>query len=157
MTLIVSGNTFHALQIKPYAGRLLNFNDDLRGIPYGANCVLSYRLWQSQFHSDLSAIGKHIIIGAVQFTIIGVTPPEFFGLSVGSYHDLILPISAYAATNPAMRALDDRGWTWLHLIARSLQARRFSNGQRGSIQSIRRFRANPHFLQGRQPNRTGFI
>lgn len=118
VALIVSGDTFRALQIKPYAGRLLNANDDLRGIPQGANCVLSYRLWQSQFHSDLSAIGKHIAIGAVQFTIVGITPPEFFGLSVGSYHDLILPISAYAATNPAMRALDDRGWTWLHLMAR---------------------------------------
>jgi hypothetical protein len=116
--LIVSGDAFRALRLQPYAGRLLNADDDLKGIPHGANCVLSYRLWQSQFHADPSAIGKHITIGAAQFTVVGVTPPEFFGLYVGSYSDLILPISAYAATNPAQRVLDARGMTWLNLVAR---------------------------------------
>ena len=116
--LIVSGDTFRILGLTAHAGRLLNNDDDLRGIPHGANCVLSYRLWQSEFHGDPAAVGKHLTIGAQSFTIVGVAPPSFFGFYVGSYSDLILPIAAFAATNLAQPILDNAGWTWLSIVAR---------------------------------------
>jgi hypothetical protein len=75
--MIVSGNAFRILGLKAYAGRMLRPDDDIRGIPHGANCVLSYRLWQSQFHGDPSAVGKHLTIGRQRFTIVGVAPREF--------------------------------------------------------------------------------
>ena len=99
-------------------GRLLTPEDDIRGVPRGANCVLSYRLWQSQFHGDSEVLGKRLTIGAQSFTIVGVAPPNFSGFYVGAYSDLILPIAAYAATNPARRILDSAGWTWLNILAR---------------------------------------
>lgn len=43
--LIVSGNAFQVLRLKAHIGRLLTPEDDIRGVPHGANCVLSYRLW----------------------------------------------------------------------------------------------------------------
>lgn len=116
--LIVSGDVFRILKLKAHMGRLLTPEDDLRGVPQGANCVLSYRLWQSQFHGDSEVLGKHLSIGAQSFTIVGVAPPNFFGFYVGAYSDLILPIAAYAATNPAQPILDSAGWTWLNILAR---------------------------------------
>jgi putative ABC transport system permease protein len=118
LTLIVSGETFRILGLKAQLGRLLNKYDDMRGVPHGANCVLSYRLWQSQYHADPGVLGKHISIGAQSFTIVGVAPANFFGLNVGAYSDLILPIAAYAATNPAQPILDNGGWTWLNILFR---------------------------------------
>jgi putative ABC transport system permease protein len=116
--LVVSGDAFRILKLEPYAGRLLTPDDDLPGIPHGANCLLSYRLWQSRFRGDPSAIGSHVTVGAVQFTIVGVAPPRFFGFYVGSQSDLILPIAGYAATNPAQKILEARGWTWLAFMTR---------------------------------------
>lgn len=139
--LVVSGNAFQILHLKPYAGRLLTPEDDVRGIPHGANCVLSYRLWKSRFHGDLSVIGSHITIGLVRFTIVGIAPPQFFGFYVGAYSDLILPITAYAATNPAQPILDARGWTWLILVARvppGMTAQRLTAGLNTINPAIRR-------------------
>lgn len=116
--LIISGDAFRILKLKAHIGRLLTREDDTRGLPRGANCVLSYRLWQSQFHSDPAALGKHLSVGVQSFTIVGVAPPSFFGFYVGAYSDLILPITAYAATNPAQPILESGGWTWLNIMAR---------------------------------------
>ncbi len=116
--LIISGDAFRILKLKAHIGRLLTQEDDIRGLPHGANCVLSYRLWQSQFGGDPDALGKHLSIGAQPFTIVGVAPPSFFGFYVGAYSDLILPIAGYAATNPAQPILDSGGWSWLNILAR---------------------------------------
>jgi predicted permease len=116
--LIVSGNAFRILQLKAHIGRLLTPEDDTRGVPHGANGVLSYRLWQSQFHGDSGVLGKHLSIGAQSFSIVGVAPPGLFGFYVGAYSDLILPVAAYAATNPAQPILDSAGWTWLNILTR---------------------------------------
>ncbi len=117
--LIVSGDAFQILQLKAHLGRLLTRDDDASGLPQGANCVLSYRLWQSQFQGNPAALGKHLFIGAQSFTIVGVAPPSFFGFYVGAYSDLILPVTAYAATNPAQPILESSGWTWLNIMARA--------------------------------------
>lgn len=117
--LIVSGNAFRILRMNAYIGRLLTPEDDIKGVPHGANCVLSYRLWQSQFHGDPGALGQHLSVGAQSFTIVGVAPRSFFGFNVGSYSDLILPIAAYAATNPAQPILESGGWTWLNIMSRA--------------------------------------
>lgn len=62
--LIVSGEAFRILKLKPHIGRLLTPEDDISGVPHGANYVLSYRLWQSQFHGDVKVLGKQLSIGA---------------------------------------------------------------------------------------------
>ncbi len=116
--LILSGDAIRILRLSAHLGRLLDKDDDTRGLPHGANCALSYRLWQSQFHGDPAAIGKHISIGAQSFTIVGIAPPSFFGFYVGAYSDLILPIAGYAATNPAQPILTNGGWTWLNIMFR---------------------------------------
>jgi hypothetical protein len=45
--------------------------------------VLSYHYWKRRFGMERSAIGQSISLSGTPFTIIGVAPPEFFGLEVG--------------------------------------------------------------------------
>ncbi len=112
-----SGGYFDALRVRPILGRSFTAADDRRG--GGANgpvAVISYSLWQRRFGGSPDVIGKTQTIDRVPFTIIGVTPPDFFGGDVGSRADLFLPIG----TEPLMRGRDsllDRA-SWLLIMAR---------------------------------------
>jgi putative ABC transport system permease protein len=153
--LIVSGDAFRILKLKARIGRLLTAEDDIRGLPRGANCVLSYRLWQSEFHGDPNVLGKRLSIGVQPFTIVGVAPPGFFGFYVGAYSDLILPIAGYAATNPAQPILDNGGWTWLNIMARvpaSVPVREFIANLNTAYPSIRQH-IEPPATEGVRPER----
>ena len=93
--------------------------DDLRGGgPDGAVAVISYAFWQLQFGGAASAIGAPLTIEGKPFTIVGVTPPEFFGAEVGRWFDVAVPIG----TEPLMRGrvtnLDQPGLFWLSIMIR---------------------------------------
>ncbi|MFC5860681.1 ABC transporter permease [Acidicapsa dinghuensis] len=90
----VSGNFFRTLGIQPWVGRLLTDADDQRGAPSVA--VMSYRVWQQKFGSDPSVAGSNFQINGHAFTVIGVTPPGFYGakLDGGGMPDFWLPITA---------------------------------------------------------------
>jgi predicted permease len=87
----VSGNYFNALGVHPFAGRLLNPGG--HGSAENPEIVLSFDYWKSAFGGDIAAIGKTIPIGNLLYTIVGVTPPEFFGLVVGKTPDFYLPMA----------------------------------------------------------------
>jgi hypothetical protein len=63
--------------IQPYAGRLLNTDDDRTGAPRVA--VISYRLWEQTYGSDPSVIGSVFNFDNKPFTVVGITPLGFFG------------------------------------------------------------------------------
>ena len=63
--------------IRAYAGRLLADGDDRAGAAPVA--VMSYRLWQQQYGSDPSVIGGVFNLDDKPFTVVGITPPGFFG------------------------------------------------------------------------------
>ena len=73
----VSGNYFTMFDIRPYAGRMLTDTDDQAGAPPVA--VMSYRLWQEKYGSDASVIGSVFNLNDKPFTVVGITPPGFFG------------------------------------------------------------------------------
>ena len=81
-----SGSYFDVLGVGALRGRVLNAEDD-------AAAVISYRLWRSRFNLDPGVIGRSILVGTRPVTIVGITPPEFFGLQVGSPVDVILPFT----------------------------------------------------------------
>jgi predicted permease len=78
----VSGNYFQTFGIRPFAGRLFTFADDTRDAP--PVVVLSYSAWQRDFSGDPSVIGSTVTIEDMPFTIVGVTPPGFFGETLTS-------------------------------------------------------------------------
>ena len=56
------------------------------------------------------------------FTIIGVTPPEFFGVEIGVAPDIFLPLMMQPTVMPAFENLLDHpivGRTWVQAIART--------------------------------------
>src|SRR5438046_393577 len=73
----VSGNYFTTFGIKAYAGRAFTAQDDQPGAPPVA--VMSYRLWQQKYGSDPSVIGGVFNLNNKPFSVVGVTPPGFFG------------------------------------------------------------------------------
>jgi predicted permease len=117
---LVSGSYFPLLGVHAIAGRAIGPDDDR--VPNGDPvAMISYGYWKRRFGLDASAIGRDIAISGTPFTIIGVTPPEFFGLEVGSSPDLFLPIMMQPAVMPDLENLLDRPIiyrTWLQLVTR---------------------------------------
>ena len=108
-----SGNLFEALGLRPALGRLLTASDDATmGGGDGAVAVISDGLWRRRFGARADAVGKTIVLGTRVVTIVGVTPPEYFGLQVGSPIDLTVPITL-SENNLRARSL----W-WFSVIGR---------------------------------------
>lgn len=73
----ISGNYFKTLGIGSYAGRMLAPSDDQPNAPPVA--VMSYRLWHQRYGSDPSVLGAVFHLDDKPFTIVGITPPGFYG------------------------------------------------------------------------------
>ena len=78
----VSGNYFSTFGILPYFGRSIAPNDDRKGAP--AVAMMSFRTWQEKFAKDGSVVGAGFVINGQPFTVVGITPPGFFGDRVQS-------------------------------------------------------------------------
>ncbi|HEV2447634.1 MAG TPA: ABC transporter permease, partial [Candidatus Sulfopaludibacter sp.] len=115
--LWVSGDFFRVLGVQPALGRVFTSADDRRGCGLAPGAVVSYGFWQSQFAGDSSAIGRSFSIEGHPLQIIGVTPPEFFGLETGRTFDVALPICAQPALQSEGRLDSGTTW-WLSVMAR---------------------------------------
>jgi predicted permease len=99
----VSGNYFDVLGVHAALGRVLTPADDSlegAGSSAGAVGVLSHRYWRSAFNADPGAIGKQINVNGLWLTVVGVTPPEFFGIQVGLAPDVFVPMQLQPAILP---------------------------------------------------------
>jgi len=88
---LVSGNYFSVLGVRAARGRVLTNEDDKTGAAPAA--VISHRYWEQELNSDPSVVGKNFIINGTNFTVVGVTPKEFFGERVRRPPDFWLPLS----------------------------------------------------------------
>ena len=105
--VLASDNYFSALGVKPVLGRTF-VSDDLRAEGGEPVAVISHGLWQSMFLGDPKAIGKPIRVNGQPLTIIGVTPPEFQGTSLGLYFDVWVPATMAPAIANGSRELRSR-------------------------------------------------
>jgi MacB-like periplasmic core domain len=99
----VSGNYFTGLGVRPILGRTILPADDTVTAPPVA--VLSYNFWKRNLGGDESVVGKTIVTNNIPMTIVGVTPPEFFGTQPGE---------------------DNEMWVTLHMFPRLVRALNFS-------------------------------
>jgi predicted permease len=89
-----SGSFFHVLGVPAVLGRPLTEADDQPGGgPDGPVAMISDRFWQERYNGAADAIGRTLTLDKVAFTIVGVTPPDFFGLDVGRTFDVAAPIN----------------------------------------------------------------
>ena len=87
----VTGNYFQVLGVEAFGGRVFTAEDDKPAAPPVA--VLSHRVWQTTYGKDPSVVGSTFIVEGHAFTVIGVTPPGFFGENLQSDPpDIWLPV-----------------------------------------------------------------
>jgi predicted permease len=117
--LWVSGRMFDLLGMSPVLGRAITEADDRRGGgPDGPVAVISYGFWQRRFSGADDAIGRTLTVERVPFTIIGVTPPQFFGVDVGRTFDVAIPIGTELLLYGGASKLDGRSSGWLNMMIR---------------------------------------
>jgi predicted permease len=89
---VVSGGYFSVLGVKPLMGRGLTPEDDLAG---GGNAaaVLSYGYWHDRLGADPNVLNQAVRINGHPFTIVGVAPRQFTGMTLGTETDAYVPLS----------------------------------------------------------------
>ncbi len=119
MGVLVSGNYFDALGVTPALGRAFLPEEDRTP---GAHpvAVVSYGLWRRRFGADPKLVGRVITLNTQSFTVIGVAPAEFHGVSRGLSPDVYVPIQMIMQAWPARRPddLNNRNFSWLTLMGR---------------------------------------
>ena len=114
--LWVNGPFFDTLSVRPLVGRLFTAADDRRGCG-SPPVVVGYGFWQRELGGDASAIGRPLRLEGHEFEVVGVTPPQFFGVEVGRAFDVALPLCAEPLTR-AQSALEQRDVWFLGLFGR---------------------------------------
>lgn len=114
---LVSGEYFPVLGVNAITGRTLTIEDNR--VP-GAHpvAVINYAFWQNKLGGDGSIVGKDIKLKDRQFTIVGVTPPGFFGESVGRAPDIWVPLMMQPQFDRGESFLALPNMGWLRVMAR---------------------------------------
>jgi len=113
----VSGNSFETLGVRAYAGRLLEQRDDVKGAPPVA--VMSFQAWQ-QMGKDPSIVGSGWQIDGKTVTVVGITPPGFYGERLSATPPAFwMPLHMKEILEPTDSDILERGeHQWLNLIGR---------------------------------------
>src|SRR5262249_43506000 len=102
--------------VQAAVGRTLTAGDDELATPPVA--VISYTFWRHRFNFDRSVVGKEVDLNGTVFTIVGVSPPEFFGERVQSPPDFWLPLPRQPQVLQRESWLAKRDVYWLNLMGR---------------------------------------
>ena len=115
---LVSGNFFEVLGVRPWAGRFFTQDDDRTPSAHPV-AVLSYAFWERRFNRDPNVIGKTILVNETPLTVLGVTPPGFYGLDLSNNPDVRVPLMMTPVFNPLPPTrLTSRRHQWLSVMAR---------------------------------------
>ncbi|HVO13521.1 MAG TPA: ABC transporter permease [Vicinamibacteria bacterium] len=115
---LVSGSFFQVLGLRPALGRLLTPDDDLTpsGHPVA---VLGHGFFLRRFGGDASVVGRTIAVNSHPLTVVGVAPPGFNGVEIGSASDVYVPLSMQQEVQPTWgKRLGDWRSRWLECMAR---------------------------------------
>jgi predicted permease len=115
--LLVSGDFFSTLGVRPVAGRLLDARDDERGCASPA-AVISEGFGRREFGGDRTAVGRTLRLNGQPFAIVGVSPAAFFGVEVGHTFDVAAPLCAEPLLNGADSQTNRADGWWLGVMGR---------------------------------------
>jgi putative ABC transport system permease protein len=114
---LVSGNYFAVLGVHAHIGRTLMPDDDRTpgGHPVA---VLSHNFWTRRFAADPAVVNRTIRLNGIPMTVVGVSPPGFFGIVVGENPDVMVPLMMKAQMTPTWDDLLNRRSRWVTVMAR---------------------------------------
>ena len=116
--VLVSGNYFDVLNVRPERGRIIG-PEDTRVVGESLVAVISYTHWQNNFAGDPDVVGKTLTINNQELTIVGVAPTWFTGM-MRDYEPLVyVPLTLRWLMQPEEPRNDEnRQAYWLTLFAR---------------------------------------
>jgi predicted permease len=113
----VTSNYFEVLGVDLVTGPGLTGRDELRGGP--STIIISARLWQSLYNNDPSIVGSPLLVNGKSFTVVGVAPRTFEGITRGQRAEAWMAIPQFTAVrNRPDTMMTSRETSWLNLIGR---------------------------------------
>jgi predicted permease len=137
---LVSGNYFTVLGANAFLGRVLTSEDDRPGAPPAA--VMSYGYWKQQWNADPQVVNKEILLNGKSFTVVGITPPEFFGVRVRRAPDLWIPLVFHPQIEMRESYLDNPRYYWLNFVGRLKPGVQLEQAQASANVSLHQFLTN---------------
>ncbi|MBV9498762.1 MAG: ABC transporter permease [Acidobacteriaceae bacterium] len=125
---LVSGTYFHTLGVNAILGGVFTDADDQTPGTHPV-AIARYAWWRDRFPKDSSIANKTITIGSTVYSIIGVAPPQFFGVTLGQAPDLWIPLAMQKQISPDRNGLNNNLFQCLHIIARLKPAVTYSQAQ----------------------------
>ena len=112
----VTASYFSTLGVHPRLGRFFSADEDAAPSPNVA--VVSYSYWQNQLGGQASVLGQTLPIGDAKFTIIGVAPAGFAGVTGGDVADVWIPHTAGLSQAAYEHWKENTGGFWMLAVAR---------------------------------------
>src|SRR6202047_3515421 len=106
----ISAELFPTLGISPVQGRAFRSDEDRPGA--AAVAIISYGLWQRDFGSAPSAIGRSLVYAGKPYTVVGIAPA---GFQLDGEADVFTPLEQRQTTDPRMQ---NRAARFLRVTAR---------------------------------------
>jgi putative ABC transport system permease protein len=99
---IVTGNYFQVIGATAQLGRTLLADDDRKDSAPVA--MLGHAFWKRHFPSGEGVLGSQILIDGQRFTVIGVTPAGFGGVSFENFPEIWLPLTQGVQVDPLLKS-----------------------------------------------------
>jgi putative ABC transport system permease protein len=116
---IMSASMFSFFDARPAAGRFFTVADD--SAPSSAPvAVLGNAFWKVRYGGRDDVLGQRLQVGPTTYTIVGVAPPGFSGMSLEP-PAVFVPITWYGQTfssRDGETMYTTYGWTWMEMIVR---------------------------------------
>jgi predicted permease len=113
----VDGHYFTTLGVSAFGGRMFTAQDDTAAAP--PVLVMSHHAWQTTYGGDPKVIGATLVVEGHPFTIVGVTPPGFYGETLrGDPADLWVPLQQEPLIAGDTTLLRQPVSAWLRLMGR---------------------------------------
>ena len=112
----VTGGYFPTLRLRPALGRLLGPSDNEPGADNMVT-VIAHRFWMDRFGGKPDAIGQPLKVNGRAYTIVGVAPDGFDGVTLGSHPVVYVPMQSrvYVGT---YKGLENRRDYWVYVFGR---------------------------------------
>jgi predicted permease len=134
---LVSGNYFDALGVAAAQGRVIR-DEDNRAEDASPVAVISHNCWRRRFGGQSGVIGRTMQLNGASYTIIGVAPAGFAGISLENPAEAWAPLMMRRQLLSATTSNFERKSYWLWLMGRLKPGVTMAQAQTGFDMTARR-------------------